>query len=332
VKSRKLRQEDKRKTVGHQTTVVYICASGHSGSTLLDLLLGSHPLVTSLGEVGQFTRYFRNNDQCTCKAPVQECSFWLGVYKLILNEDGIDLIQSSNSDFASFMWGHARLSNPRSIYTRLLYPLLKGVSLVGSSRLLRSSTVLFPAVRKALELNFSLFDAVARVTGSLCVVDSSKSLLRMKLLFLWHPKRLRIVHLVRDGRAVMASRMRKRRVSARVAARAWAAYQRRASILLRTIPKDQQRIVRYEDLCDDSNQALIELCSWLKIPYDTTMLNYTDNQHHNLAGNRMRFDCEGKIQRRDEWKSKLTQGDLAVFGRMARRVPRSLRDNGERDE
>ena len=35
----------------HKTKYVFICSAGHSGSTLLDMLIGSHPECESLGEV-----------------------------------------------------------------------------------------------------------------------------------------------------------------------------------------------------------------------------------------------------------------------------------------
>ncbi len=56
-------------------TIVYILSRGHSGSTLLDMLLSSHDDVVSVGELKQIAR--QDNPWCTCKADrVRQCSFW----------------------------------------------------------------------------------------------------------------------------------------------------------------------------------------------------------------------------------------------------------------
>ena len=57
--------------------VVYIVALSHSGSTLVDLLLGCNPKVISLGEVkGAMESYKKPNRICTCGSPVDKCIFW----------------------------------------------------------------------------------------------------------------------------------------------------------------------------------------------------------------------------------------------------------------
>jgi hypothetical protein len=59
--------------------VIYIAGSAHSGSTLLDLMLGAHPNVTSVGELQYLKKYWHNNKFCTCGTPIRECKFWTSV-------------------------------------------------------------------------------------------------------------------------------------------------------------------------------------------------------------------------------------------------------------
>lgn len=61
--------------------VVFIISSGHSGSTLLNLLLGSCGKISSIGEIKRLHNYLEedtklNNLDCTCGAIVNNCSFW----------------------------------------------------------------------------------------------------------------------------------------------------------------------------------------------------------------------------------------------------------------
>lgn len=59
--------------------VVFMLASGHSGSTLLSLLLGSHSRAFALGEfwsVGRQMDKFTGNQPSICGICADECSFW----------------------------------------------------------------------------------------------------------------------------------------------------------------------------------------------------------------------------------------------------------------
>lgn len=58
--------------------IIYITSRGHSGSTLLDLLISAHSQVVSVGELKMLTRHF--DDPCTCGAEnLASCPFWIKV-------------------------------------------------------------------------------------------------------------------------------------------------------------------------------------------------------------------------------------------------------------
>ncbi len=62
--------------------VVYIASLSHSGSTLLDLLLGNHPQLVGLGEIAKVLDLdSRAIDEhlhmaCTCGKRAGDCKFW----------------------------------------------------------------------------------------------------------------------------------------------------------------------------------------------------------------------------------------------------------------
>jgi len=59
------------------TQIVYIMGRGHSGSTVLDLLLGNSPDIESVGElVSGMGRY---DEQCSCGSPFGNCMYWQAV-------------------------------------------------------------------------------------------------------------------------------------------------------------------------------------------------------------------------------------------------------------
>ena len=73
------------------TKCVYICSAGHSGSTLLDLLLGTHTKVASLGEISHLPKNISLNTICTCGEPVQSCQLWKEVLNRISYSIGVDI-------------------------------------------------------------------------------------------------------------------------------------------------------------------------------------------------------------------------------------------------
>ncbi|MEM6938707.1 MAG: sulfotransferase [Pseudomonadota bacterium] len=58
------------------TDLIYICASGRSGSTVVERILNSAPQVTAVGEIHALWRLPLDNLLCSCGKPVKGCSFW----------------------------------------------------------------------------------------------------------------------------------------------------------------------------------------------------------------------------------------------------------------
>jgi hypothetical protein len=71
--------------------IVFISSSGHSGSTLLDMLISSHPEVVSVGEVVRFSS--APNSRCACGDKAWECPFWLAVDEVIRGRTGLTLTE-----------------------------------------------------------------------------------------------------------------------------------------------------------------------------------------------------------------------------------------------
>jgi hypothetical protein len=77
-------------TDGPSPTIVHILGVGHSGTTLLDLLIGSHSAVTSVGEAITLSRNL--DARCTCGArPLRACPFWSAVDSALQRRHGLTL-------------------------------------------------------------------------------------------------------------------------------------------------------------------------------------------------------------------------------------------------
>lgn len=55
---------------------VFIVGSGHSGSTVLAMILGAHPEILALSEIAFFDRWIGLNELCNCGVPVRSCPLW----------------------------------------------------------------------------------------------------------------------------------------------------------------------------------------------------------------------------------------------------------------
>jgi hypothetical protein len=76
--------------------IIYIAGEGHSGSTLLDLLLSTHPQVCGLGEVQMLVSdekrsvYTKNAESiiCSCGEPISRCELWGNFIKYVDSIEG----------------------------------------------------------------------------------------------------------------------------------------------------------------------------------------------------------------------------------------------------
>ena len=113
--------------VSERLPLIYIAGSSYSGSTLMDLLLGSHPGIESLGEAKkipavQAAAGAGTPATCTCGDPVSTCAFW----RSVLPADGTFRADdpSANADLCrralSFRGRQVVLDNSKNIGRALM--------------------------------------------------------------------------------------------------------------------------------------------------------------------------------------------------------------------
>jgi hypothetical protein len=165
-------------------TVLYVGATGRSGSTLLERILGQSSGCCAVGELAfLWERGLHANQRCGCGEPFRACAFWTQVGKQAYGGwDRIDLDQ-------------ARALQHRVDRHRHLAALL--------------APRLAPAHRRRLrryaELLEPLYRAIATVSGRPVVIDSSKDVSHALLLRRVPGIDLRLVHLVRRSHGVAYS-------------------------------------------------------------------------------------------------------------------------------
>jgi hypothetical protein len=138
------------------------------------------------------------------------------------------------------------------------------------------------------------------------------------------PENFRIILLVRDGRGVFYSFL-KRGFKRRDSLNAWKNHYSRAEPLLQKYV-DRKHIlkIKYEDLVDNPQKQLEKICKFLGLQFEDEMLNFRAHDHHVTDGNNMRFNNSSEITADFSWKLKLTFEDLNYFEKKAGKLNRKL--------
>jgi hypothetical protein len=163
--------------------VLYVGCIGRSGSTLIERLIGQLPGACAVGElVYLWERGITKGERCGCGQPFRQCLFWQQVGKTAFG--GWDEV-----DVRRIAALRARVDRNRYI------PALAGRVRPGRR----------PDLDEYTSYYARLYAAIAEVSGCQVVVDSSKHP-SLAYCLRWRPDiDLRVVHLIRDSRAVAYS-------------------------------------------------------------------------------------------------------------------------------
>ncbi len=287
--------------------IVFIGGYARTGSTLLDRLLGQMDGFVSLGELRRvWDRCFLGNQLCGCGRPFHECPFWQGVADRAFGGfDGVDakrVLQSKTS--VDNFWHIPRI--------------LSGGWTAGYRRRMRT-------YQQALQ---TLYAAIRDESGARYLIDSTKDPQHAYILRTIPGFDVRVLHLVRDSRAVAHSwrRIRRRpeiywrdqnmaRFPVTRTALAWD-LTNAATEGLRTLGQPYA-MVRYEDLIAEAAKELDRACRELRLgPVDLSFLQGGTVElapSHTVAGNPGRFEV-GPIALRadDEWRSQMSTLDRSI--------------------
>lgn len=290
--------------------VIYISGYGRSGSTLLDILLGNAPGIVGVGELDLLARDWEARG-CSCGAAYEACPFWSRVRRL--------------TDEAT---GEHSLASREKILRRVenlpVFPAL----LAG----------LLPAQRKSEYRTFvhAELAAIAAVSGCDAILDSSKSAREAagRAFALRHVAGVdvRVLHLVRDGRAVLWSVKRGDNVRLGEGAEGegaafsfptvralggWVLANLLALVTRAALGPRAVLTVRYEDLVRDPSAELRRIGTFLGRDLGAVIERVERGESfpvsHNTGGNRLRKAGAVRIREDREWETKLGRPERALY-------------------
>jgi Sulfotransferase family len=297
-----------------RTTVVSIMGYSHSGSTVLDIALGNHPAIVGVGEVHKLPRsgWTRDDDRrCACGKAIDVCEFWPVVRDDWFRRVGDDQLKRYISLQNRFEGGRAA------------WP-----------RLLREGVRHSAAFQEYMGLTTAFYEAIRDTSGKDIIVDASKPPVRNLALLLNEQLDVRIIHLVRDGRAVALSRSRPRprdvehgvprdqpARSARSVALGWVVTNIESGRVLARAGRERSMRLTYEDLVGDPTGTMASLGRLTGVDLGSIGRALSEGEEmdvgHNVGGNALRMSGTIVLKPNLEWRSKLPQADEKAFWTIA---------------
>ena len=239
--------------------VLYIAGFGRSGSTLLGAMLGKLPGTAYLGELERiWLKGVVHNDHCGCRKEFHDCGFWRQIFGQAFG--GVSL-QDGQEVLGLFQ---------NELRTRHLPGLLlDGRSQRRSSGRLRLEDRLL-----------ALYRSIQETMKARLIVDSSKSPVYGRLLLNMPGIELKVVHLVRDPRAVVHLWQRRKlnpltaaermRLRAAKAVEMWLGWNLAAEAMTRGRPRLEAYLrLRYEDFLEDPQAALRQVLAFAGMEFGT---------------------------------------------------------------
>lgn len=263
----------------HSQSLVYIAGYGRSGSTLLDLMLGSCDEVVSLGEVGNaWEQLSQSGLRCSCGELYSDCPQW-----------GPVVVAVGRSGKLSTWRKHA--ARRESLVRGAVCLLLGSFSSDFEYRL----------------ANATMLNALYGVDKPRFIIDSSKTAYD----FAWRPLALknkaeldvRMIHLVRNPFAVVAACLRGgnkqiqknnhsvRPFAGEIALIGWIIANCSALLVGKLLPPGCYARVHYEELVENPERTLSALGEFLALDTECvrSLVQANDilDSGHLIAGNRM---------------------------------------------
>lgn len=263
--------------------LVYIMGRGHSGTTVLDAILGNARDIESVGEL--ISGGDRFEALCSCNLVFRDCKFWRRIRDRFEQETNLS-------------W-ELGISSVKHLAHIRYFPKVLLVKKKSSM------------MQEYLRLNINQIGAISFISGKPCVVDSSKEATRALSLLRIYP-RIKVIHLIRNPEGIIESNLNRinqgagfkflrkkfhnqRLVPLYMALSSinWVAGNLLAEILHKLYSRQILR-VRYEDLCQQPRAELIRIANFIGYNLDSVIQEIDQSRPmsigHNIGGNRLRLE------------------------------------------
>lgn len=291
-------------SVAVPVNLIYIAGTGRCGSTLLEMLLGAHSRIKTMGELHSWPHDVMDGRvrPCGCGLLMADCPFWSEMRRRV---NPLDQPHPRLHVFREART-HGAALRPR-ITSRGMRVELDDATARDVDQYGRNNDEIF---RAFAELSRERDGQVPA-----WIVDSSKDPYRLLWLLRSGHVNVRVLHAVRDPRGFIASSIRlahdgghlPRMVFHHAMRKSvlWGYLNRQiAAMSARFLPAAAYTVVRYEDLATRPAAVLAPIVQSLGLEFEPGVVTGFRNGSHAVAGNPMRHDRKG-IEIDETWKRSL---------------------------
>lgn len=302
--------------------ILYIASASRSGSTILEHSLGALEGVINVGELRRLKDFYnedetaihdpKNSIGCTCGKKIRDCNFWLRVEK----ETGLD-------------FSKVRFSSQINSINRSLFKLSLFIFGPRMTKWLSKRYRPFAREIENAENCFRIYLSIAAVTKCRIIVDSSKMIHQFLMLYAAHPENVKLVGLVRDGRAVSKSMTRGDRINFfkkgkcssshlseklfKAAVLSWVMTIMQMLLFYFRMPQKIRYFTKYEDFCRNKEIIINDIA--IKFGFDNQQKKEASNfMSHAIGGSPSRFHANFRnIEIDDRWRKEWSKMNNRIF-------------------
>jgi len=290
--------------------LVYILSSRYSGSTLLSFVLGSHPEISTIGELKKFHAKMiakhGSAKTCSCGKLFVECEFWS---KILMELRRSNPKRDFPSDFSQFEFFGNKYIN-HLFYKSCLW-------LNPKHQLVFTIPSLKTKMSNFLDYNYSIIKTANSLYEKNVFLDSSKPL--RNLLYLSLDKRydLYVLHLIRDPRGQVNSSLKYNKWSIGKATRKWIqTLEAHLDFLKKNDLKNHT--IQYENFCRNPEKELQKIANFVGISERFEFTKFRETEQHIMGNYGMRLGKDMKIEERIDWLQKLSDRDRSSIENMTK--------------
>lgn len=294
------------KMSSHRLKVLYLASNPYSGSTVVTMRLAMDKAFATVGEIsGPDPRVKKSEHKCSCGELTVKCEFWGVVEKLSVEHGFATHILDFDKRY--------RLLSNRILHKLLTTP--SQFSFVTKTQMMLVQSVLNYS-RKDKEIwckNYALARAVLDHFQAEIFLDSSKDIERIYRYAGSENVDLFVLHIVRDGRAQLASSLSRGGNAERLSANI-ARFDAGVERLALHLGAERYLRTKYEDFCVRPSNSIEEIKRFCGA--DMTVSEGRSIEDLHVLGNPSRFRFDGTLKASESgWRSNLSPDLLTVFER-----------------
>lgn len=287
--------------------VIYLAGTGRCGSTLLDMLLNTHPDVVTAGEIQIWPHelLLGGKQDCGCGKTIPDCPFWQEMLK------AMNPLEQVSPQIHHFREAHNAGSNLR-------WPHIQYIRKGQVPAEVQTQAEVYGSNNQEL---FNTYTATwTKMYGQppQWIVDASKDPYRLYWLAISGKINLKVLHIIRYPQSYTYS-MTKGLVHGNDAGRllklpfvvirkalGWIINNRTIEMIgERFVGRENYCLVRYEDLAREPDRTMDELGAFIGLSaFPQASAAFRATEMHTISGNPMRLENK-KVQLDEKWKKNL---------------------------